>query len=81
MFFYRRKVMVIRKFWAKKNCWSKREFYKKTIKKILGVKKISEKILLKKIFGEKNFKSKKFLVKKFQTKFVDKKKSGQNSFW
>ena len=36
----------------------------------MGLKKISEKILLKKIFSQKNFQSKKFVVKKFQLKKI-----------
>ena len=38
--------MVIRKFWAKKNCWSKRKFNKKKFdKKNLGVINFDEKNL------------------------------------
>ena len=50
--FVEKKVMVIRKFWAKKIVGEKESLIKKIrLEKNLGVKKISEKILPKKNFS------------------------------
>ena len=81
MFFAKKKVLVIRKFWTKKIVGQKESLIKKNFdwKKIWGLNKLV-KNFAEKIFGEKNFSQKKFWLKNFSLKKFVKKIFGQKNF-